>query len=258
MSDLRLSDVSVRLGNREVLRGVNFTAKRGEVLGILGPNGAGKTTLLRATLGLVAYSGEISLHTRALNAFSALERAKQVAYVPQQSELRAPLSVREVVELGRYAHQTTRGHGDASDAAAIARALADCDLQGFEERRFTRLSGGEQRRVLLARALATEAPWILLDEPTAALDIPHALALVARARALANTGRGILVVLHNLDEARQLCDRVVLLNNGSVYAEGPVEEIIVEPKIRDVFGVELIRGAGLGYKLPLPKAEGRK
>ncbi|MEN9581476.1 MAG: hypothetical protein RJA70_4485 [Pseudomonadota bacterium] len=254
VSKLVFQNVDVKLGEREVLNGVSFEAERGEVLGILGPNGAGKTTLLRAALGLVPYQGAITLRGQDLSRLPPLERAKLVAYVPQQSQLSAPLTVREVVELGRYANQPGGGKLSGVDVSAVECALVDCDLEGFEHRLFTRLSGGEQRRVLLARALATEAPWILMDEPTAALDIPHALSLGARVRALAATGKSVFVVLHNLDEARQICDRVLLLKSGRVYGLGPVTEMIAETAVLEVFGVELLRGAGLGYRLPAAQA----
>ncbi len=250
MAELLMQNVSVQLGGRLVLDNVDVRTTPGCVFGVLGPNGAGKTTLLRAALGLVDYAGSVRVGGAELATLEPLERAKQVAYVPQRSLLSAPLSVEQVVEHGRYAYSPAGVGLTAVDKRAVAQALSDCDLQSFKSRRFTELSGGEQRRVLLARALATQASLILLDEPTAALDIPHALRFCRLVRELAQAGRSIVVVLHNLDEARQMCDRVLLLQEGRVHIEGKVDECISEGPVREVFGVELLRDRGFAYRLP--------
>ena len=217
------------------------------MLGILGPNGVGKTTLLRATLGLVPYAGDIRVGDQSVGQMSPTARAQLLAYVPQKSQLAAPLRVVDVVAMGRFA---SPGPATTTDKTAVNKAIGDTDLLGFEDRLFTQLSGGEQRRVLLARALATEAPIVLMDEPTAALDVAHALSLTALLRRLAQAGRTIVVVVHDLYEAAQLCDDVALLKDGRLFGTGDVQSWIAPDPVRQVFGVDLIANGGFAYRLP--------
>lgn len=239
--------LSVQRGARMVLEGVSFDASYGEVLAVLGPNGAGKSTLLRALCGLTDAQGELRLAGHALRTLDAARRARLVSFVPQQSQLVAALPVHEVVGQGRYAH---RAQSAAAHARAISMALADTDSAPLANRPFNELSCGEQKRVLLARALCSGARLLLLDEPTASLDIEHALRLLALLRSLALGGHCIVVVLHQLEEALQLADRALLLKDGRALAQGPSREVIDEPHVRTLYGVELLRGAGLGFRLP--------
>lgn len=235
---------------RPVLRGVDLQAPAGQTTALLGPNGAGKSTLLKAILGLVPSEGRIRLGQRPITALSATERAKTVAYVPQRSQLTAPLSVERVVELGRFAHRGVLQGATARDRDAVAGALRDAGVEALRDRAFPELSGGEQQRVLLARALATEAPVLLLDEPTSALDVRQRLLMHGVLARLRAEGRTVLVVLHDLDEARAHADRAVLLQAGRVAAEGPVDEVVAAGPVGAVYGVELVEGGGLGWRLP--------
>ncbi len=247
---LLVTDLSVRLGTRPVLHNVALAAPFGQITAILGPNGAGKSTLLRAISGLVTHSGQVSLSGTALSSLAPHERAKLLSFVPQSTLLSAAMPVRDVVMQGRYAHRAGRARVQSDDERAVALAMDETDVAQFSGRVFTQLSFGEQRRVLLARALATGARTILLDEPTAALDIAHSLSLYALLKTLAAQARCIVVVLHNLDDVRHYTDRAVLLKEGRVTAAGASRDVLNAQRVRDVYGVEIIEAGGLGFRLP--------
>ncbi|QDU86544.1 Iron(3+)-hydroxamate import ATP-binding protein FhuC [Planctomycetes bacterium Pla163] len=233
----------------KVLFGVDLVAEPGLVTALLGPNGSGKSTLLKALVGLVPSTGAIELDGERFGALGLRERARRLAYVPQRTQLAARLTVRAVVELGRFAHRDPFARSSAGDDEAVAGALDEAGVAELAERRFTELSGGEQQRVLLARALATGAETLLLDEPTSSQDVRHVLELHGTLRRLADRGRTVLVVLHDLAEVRRHADRAVLLDGGRVHAAGTADEIVRDDRIGAVYGVQLIEGAGLGYRL---------
>ena len=239
----------------EVVRGVDLDARPGEVLGLIGPNGAGKSTLLKALVGLLPCTGTVTLDGTDLSGLSARERARAVAYVPQRTALTAPLPVRSVVDLGRFAHREPWSRPSAQDRAVVDSAMASTRVTELAERPFPSLSGGEQQRVLLARALATEAPVLLLDEPTSALDVRQVLLLHAVLRSLANQGSTIVVVLHDLAEVRSHVDRALLMSAGQVHTTGPTAEVVAPGPIRDVYDVDLVESGGLGYRLPAGGSE---
>jgi iron complex transport system ATP-binding protein len=241
--------LSLQRGARTVLRDISFEAHFGEVLAVLGPNGAGKSSLLRGLSGLCPYQGDVRLSGRELRSMSTVERARAVSFVPQQSQLTAALPVASVVAQGRYMHRDgLRNRGN--DEPAVAAALEQVDMSALRERPFSELSCGEQKRVLLARALCSGARVLLLDEPTASLDIEHALRLSALLRTLAGEGRCIVVVLHQLDEALQLSDRALLLKQGRTLTIGASAAVIDESHVRALYGVELLRDQGLAFRLP--------
>jgi len=237
-------------GARKVLDAVDFSTERAGSTCILGPNGAGKSTLLLALAGLLPLeAGTVELDGVSLATLLPRERAKRLAYVPQRTSLHSSLHVETVVAHGRYAHTTGMGRPGPSDVRAIEGAMERTDVARLRKRRFDQLSTGERRRVLLARALATEAKNILLDEPTAALDIRYALELHALLRELASDGHSIVVVLHGLDAALKFTDRATLLDAGVVVASGPTREVVDVTRVREVYGVELIEGSALGFEL---------
>jgi iron complex transport system ATP-binding protein len=240
---LELRQLAVLRGTRAVLSGVDLRLEPGRLLAVLGPNGAGKSTLLKAAAGLLPHQGSLRLDGRDAATLDRRARARLCAYVPQHSALDAALPVRDVVAQGRFAHQG--GH-----QAAIARAMKLTDSERLADRPFSALSYGERRLVLLARALATEARLFLLDEPTAALDVRHALELMALLRRLADEGAAVVVVLHQLGEAATSCDEALLLEGGRPFAAGPIAEVVASEPVRRVYGVELLPGAGFGYRLP--------
>jgi len=226
---LAARDLSVRLGGADVLAGVSFALPAGTVTAICGPNGAGKSTLLAALAGLIApVSGAAELGGRPLP--QGRERARRIGYLPQSGEIAWDLSVAALAALGRLPH------GDRGEAQVSA-ALEAVDLAPFAERPVSTLSGGERARALLARVLAGEPRWILADEPLAALDLAHQLALLARLRMAADQGAGVLLVLHDLALAMNHADRVLVLDSGRLAADGPPEQALAAGVVARVWGM---------------------
>jgi iron complex transport system ATP-binding protein len=230
---LMLRDVTVRRGRRAVLDGVSAAVDGGELVGLLGPNGSGKTTLMRAALGLLPAEGAIALGGAALGTLAARGRALRVSYIPQERSIAWAISVETLVGLGRTPHRATT----AADRAAVEKALLAMELDSLRERPATTLSGGERARVLIARALAQDAPLLLADEPTAGLDPAHALTLMAAFRGLATGGRGVLVSIHDLGLAARWCDRLLLLDHGRLAADGPPEAVLTAERLAAVYGI---------------------
>lgn len=248
---LRAQGVSVERAQRRVLTDFALEAREGSVYALCGPNGAGKSSALKALAGLWPCRGRLELFGTSLAALPRRERARQLAYVPQQSLLQSGIALRRVVAQGRYAHDTA-WPGRRKDHSAVERALSATDLTALAERPWNELSGGEQRRVLLARALATEAKVIVLDEPTAALDVAHALRFLELLRELARQGRCVIAALHDLEQVRRYADCALLLDRGRLIASGPTAEVIGAENVRRVYGVELVPGGALGYRLSEP------
>ncbi len=253
---VRASGVGVTLGGRPVLHGVSLEAFPGEVLALLGPNGAGKSTLLKALAGLLPYEGRIEIGGADSAALDSRTRAKRISYVPQRSLLRSALSVEEVVALGRYVHGGSFGGMSKADQRAIDCALETAHADSLRGRVFTQLSVGEQQRVLLARALASEAPIVLLDEPTAALDVGEGMAVLHLIRTLASEAHTLIVVLHDLADARSTTDRALLLKDGRVVEQGATAHVVSAGPIRDVYGVELVENARIGFE-PASESPGK-
>ncbi len=234
---LQAIDLSVRLGQREVLQQVSLDIGAGWTA-VVGPNGAGKSTLLRALMGLQPLSaGRVTLDRRDLQTIRPAERARRLAWLAQQGEVTGELTVRETVELGRLAHLGLMGTPGPQDFEAVERAMALAECTAWQRRRLHALSGGERQRVLLARVLATEAPLLLLDEPTTHLDAPHQLALARLLRRLTHdpqSPRAVLSVLHDLPIALQ-ADRVVVLENGRLRAAGAPSDPALQAALVQVF-----------------------
>jgi iron complex transport system ATP-binding protein len=232
VSALQLEGVTVTLGGREVVRQVSATVEAGEWVALLGPNGAGKTSLLRAIAGLLPYQGAVTLAGKPAAALGRRERARLLALVPQEPETPPWLTVAEYVLLGRTPHLGPLARESADDRDAAARALARLDLEAFADRTLATLSGGERQRAVVARALAQEAPIVLLDEPTAALDIGHqqqALELLDSLRA--DRQLTLVAAMHDLTLAAQYAGRMILLDEGRVVADGPPGAVLTEETI---------------------------
>ena len=233
--NLAAHELSVRLGNHEALHGLTAALRPGEVTAICGPNGAGKSTLLAALAGLTMPSGgQVTLGGEPLSALTGGERARAIGYLPQPGEVAWDLDVRTLVALGRLPHGDAGGHG----RGAIARAIAALDLESFAARPLSRLSGGERARALLARVLAGEPRWVLADEPLAAIDLDHQLALLARLREAALNDVGVVLVLHDLALAMNHATRVLVLHEGRLAADGQPEDALSEAVIARVWGVQ--------------------
>ncbi len=249
---IRARELGVSRSGRRVIGPLSFALRAGEVTALVGPNGAGKTTLMRALAGLAAHEGDLLMHERPLRAWPPQQRARQIALVPQGREIVWNLSVAEVVALGRLPHHRPLAPADAADHAAIARALAAMDLLALAQRKATMLSGGETARVLIARALAQEAPILLADEPTAGLDPAHQIALMAEFRQLARGGGCIVVTLHDLGLAARYCDRVLLLKAGALVADTAPSAALSEDNLAEVYGITAFLARDEGGALLVP------
>jgi len=234
---IELDAVTVTLGGRAVVRDVGAVVERGEWVALIGPNGAGKTTLLRAIAGLVAHDGHVTLLGRAESELDRRERARLLAVVPQAPETPPWLTVAEYVLMGRTPHLGLLAREGDGDRDAAARALARLELDPLADRMLGTLSGGERQRVVVARALAQEAAIVLLDEPTAALDIGHqqqALELLDDLRG--PDGLTLVAAMHDLTLAAQYADRVLMLSDGGIVADGPPVEVLTEAMLAEHFG----------------------
>ncbi len=230
---LAAQSMSVWLGQRLVLDGVDVAAEAGEIIAVIGPNGAGKSTLLKSLAGLVPLEhGRVVLEGEDVARMDARARGQRIAFIPQDRTVYWPLAVRRVVAMGRLPYDPS-----ASDAAAIIRALAAMDLQGLADRPVNALSGGELARVLQARALAQEADILIADEPTAGLDMGHVLHLFAHLQRLAADGRTVVVAVHDVALALRYCHKTVLLKDGKVLASGASAQVVNRERLASAFGV---------------------
>ncbi|HEY4066749.1 MAG TPA: ABC transporter ATP-binding protein [Burkholderiaceae bacterium] len=231
---LRTSDVRVRLGSTQALDAVSFAPAPGWTA-IVGPNGAGKSTLLRVLAGLQAPdAGAVALNGKPLTGWPARVRGTQIAWLGQEPASGGELTVRELVHLGRLPHLGLFTSPGAADEAAVDRALRATECEGWQQRRLDELSGGERQRVLLARALAVDAPILLLDEPTTHLDPPHQRTLLRLMQAQARAGRIVVSVLHDLSLAL-LADHLVVMRRGQLHATGSRDDPAVHAALVEVF-----------------------
>ncbi|MGW0485693.1 ABC transporter ATP-binding protein [Nonomuraea sp. NPDC003214] len=240
-------DLSVRLGDREVLTGVDATVRRGEWLAIIGPNGAGKSTLLKAVMGVLAHRGEVDLDGRSAATLKPRQRARLIAYAPQTPAVPPDMTVFDYALLGRTPYIPYLGRESRHDREVTASVLDRLDLTAFATRRAGELSGGERQRVVLARALAQQAPVLLLDEPTTALDLGHqqqVLELVDRLRRA--DGLTVVTTLHDLTLAGQYADTLLLLARGRAVACGEPDKVLTEPLVGEHFDAHVMIEPGPG------------
>ncbi|ROO84409.1 iron complex transport system ATP-binding protein [Actinocorallia herbida] len=249
---LTAEGVSVRRGGRPVLAGVDLEVRPGEVLALVGPNGAGKSTLLAALCGDLPYEGTVRVDGLPLADWRPVELAMRRAILTQTHAVSFSFAVEDIVRMGRAPWIGTPLEDE--DDAAVAAALADADAARFAGRPFPRLSGGEQARVALARVLAQRTPVVLLDEPTAALDVRHQELVFAVTRELAERGRSIVAVVHDLGLAAAHADRVAVLSDGRLTACGPPAEVLTADLLTEVYGhpIEVVPHPRTGRPLVLP------
>jgi len=235
--NLAIDRLSVNYGPHAVVRGLSATLASGSVCGLVGPNGAGKSSLLKALAGLVASMGDVSVGGRRLDAMTPAQRARTLAYLAQSTEAAWPISVSELVALGRLPHADSLP-ADTTDHVAVA--LAKTVTTELAQRRTDELSGGELARVQLARALCVGAPILLADEPTAQLDPYHQLHIMDLLRREADDDKLVVTVLHDLTLAARYCDRLLLLNEGRLVADGAPEDVLSAEMLRRVYRIEPI------------------
>lgn len=261
---IKLSDVSVSIGTKPIVHGVNFAAAPGEVTVIVGPNGSGKTTLLRAISGEAGYKGSVTINGAEVSTLKPAAQASLRAVLPQSTSLSFPFTVREIVNLGIVGGFSGVGPTEADRLAD--RALARVDLASFAGRFYQELSGGEQQRVQLARVLCQvwvpvldgTPRWLLLDEPVSSLDIRHQLSILAIARDFAAAGGGVVAILHDLNLAALYGDKIIAMRDGRLRHAGSPADVVVEDVIEDVFGcrLKLITQMPGGTPFVLPQTVG--
>lgn len=249
---IKVTNLTVRRGGREILHSVSATFSTGEVVALLGPNGAGKSTLLRALAGLEPdVAGKIEIDGGA-DQSDARARARHLAYLPQDHIVNWPLAVRDVVALGRMPYHSTLSRRTERDEQLIVQAMETVGVAHLAGRVATTLSGGELARVLVARLLAQDTPIILADEPMAGLDPNHALGLFETLRGLAQHGRLVVIALHDLSLALRFCDRALLLKSGHHVAGGATRDVLTRTHIASAYGVAASIGAVDGVPVVVP------
>ncbi|AYG67030.1 MULTISPECIES: heme ABC transporter ATP-binding protein [unclassified Rhizobium] len=239
-----VSNLSVRLSGKAVVQDMSFTAEAGTLTAICGPNGSGKTTTMKAISGELAYHGSAQMNGAEIGKLEAWRLAEMRGVLPQASSISFPFTVREIVRMGLTSGRNR--HPEQADRTA-AEALAAVDLGGFEGRFYQELSGGEQQRVQLARVLCQipepvidgKPCWLLLDEPVSSLDISHQLTIMTLARQFCRRGGGVVAVMHDLNLTALFADRMLLLKNGRLQAEGSVKDVLTDRHLQDVFGCNL-------------------
>ena len=249
---MKAENVSLDYGARRVVDAVSLEAGAGQLIGLIGPNGSGKTSLVKCLSGLVGHAGNVELEGKSLSAMGPKTRARSIAYLPQDQVVHWPLDVSEVVALGRMPHRAAFAGPSAADLAATERAMERADIRHLAERNALQLSGGELARVLLARALAVEAPVLLVDEPVSFLDPYHQLQIMEMLRDYAHDGALVIAVLHDLTLAGRFCDRLMMMGEGRLLADGSPADVLSEDHLATGFAITPARGekAGEGFVIP--------
>jgi iron complex transport system ATP-binding protein len=252
---LEARDLTIGYRDRVVGRGVNLGLGEGEVLALLGPNGGGKTTLLKTLLGLLApRAGEVRIGERLLATLTIGERARLIAYLPQSHALTFAFTVETVVLMGRTAHGNLFSRPTAADRRVAAAMMERLGIAPLAQRPYTTISGGERQLVLLARALAQEPRFIVLDEPTASLDFGNQGKVVREIRSLATAGHGVIFTTHDPNQALRLADRAYLLRNGGRIADGRVEAVLTPENLAALYDapIRVLTDRATGHSAFLP------
>ena len=239
---LEVQNISLNYGVCAVVQDVSFDLKAGKIIALLGANGAGKTTILKSLNGgLPIAKGAITLNGKPFNEFSRREIAKEIAVIAQETATSFPVTVLEFVLAGRFAHGTAFGWETEDDLRIAVRSLESCDLKNYANRLMNQLSGGERQRVVLARALTTEARILLLDEPTANLDLAHQALLFRLIKSRCETcDSAAIVITHDLNLAAEFADEIILLKNGAILSKGTPEKVLTTENLQQVFNVKVL------------------
>ncbi|MET0376226.1 MAG: ABC transporter ATP-binding protein [Rhizorhabdus sp.] len=253
MVSLSINGLTAALGGRTVLHGIDARIAPGEILGVIGPNGAGKSTLARAITGLIKpTAGDVSLGGESVSSISRAALARRVAYLPQGQTVHWPITVGRLVALGRLPHLAPFSALGADDKQAIDRAIHRCEINSLSDRVVTELSGGERARALIARALAVGAPALIVDEPLAALDPGHQLQIMELLRAEARAGTLVIAILHDLAMAARFCDRLLLIHEGRLVADGQPSAVLSAGNLDRCYDIRAWTGSIEGQPVVLP------
>lgn len=238
MAELTVTNLTLEAGQTVLVDRASFRLAPGDFIALLGSNGAGKTSLIRTALGIQkAASGSSTLDGMDVTRLSAVERARQIAYLPQTRPLAWPSRVRDVVALGRFSHGAHIARLKGSDLRAVDQALADCDLTDLSHRNADTLSGGEQARMHCARAFAAEAPLLVADEPTAALDPFHQFQVLDLISGFVEKGGGALVVMHDVQLAARYASRLIWMKRGQIISDGAPPDTLTPERVHETYGV---------------------
>lgn len=237
---IEATGLEVQLEGRKILQDVGFSLAPGRLIGIVGPNGSGKTTLMRTLGGAIPYSGSLTLDGREVRSWHPRQLARHLAFVRQIPALTFDFTVEELVLLGRSAHKGWLETYDRSDRQFMERVLSDVGLAGFESRSVLKLSGGELQRAFLAQALAQDARLLLLDEPTAHLDVHYQFDLMQRLTTLSGAGYTVVVVLHDLELAARFTEYLLVMDAGRIRAAGPPEEVLTAELVAAIFHMDAL------------------
>lgn len=233
---IRLHDISFSMGSTTILHDISLTIAPGKFIGVVGPNGSGKSTMLKILYRyLIQQTGRVTLYDKELQHYTAKQFAKQMAVVSQESPTVFDFTVQDLVLMGRMPYKKLLSTDNNEDFRIVARSMAQANVTHLAKRTLSELSGGEKKRVMLARALAQEAEILVLDEPTNHLDIQHQLQLMDLVKGLPIT---IIAALHDLNLAAAYCDELFVMNEGHLHAFGTPEEVLTEQMLADVFGVQ--------------------
>lgn len=253
-ASIEAKQLSVRLGGKQILADISVSLQVGEMVGLIGPNGAGKTTLMRALLGLVDSEGSIEFAGHPVHQMDTRTRGQFIAYLAQGGPVHWPLTVQSLVELGRLPHKTPWQSMNDDDRHIVEDVMRQTGILAFRDRVVTHLSGGERARVMLARALAAKAPFLFADEPAAALDPRYQLEMMSLLKAHVSDEHGAVVVLHDLNLAQHYCDRLIVIDNGELAADGSPADVLDDSLLKSVFGVAAARWSEAGDSFIIPKS----
>lgn len=238
MALISINDLSFSYDGKPVFKHLSLNLPQGQMVGLIGPNGAGKSTLLRLLMRLVPIQrGEVLLMGKRVETYSRREIGRRITLVPQETEIGFAFTVEEIVAMGRFPHLGRFQPASNQDLAMVAEAMRETGVAALAHRPVNTLSGGERQRVLIARAIAQQTPIVLLDEATANLDLCHQLDVLERAKALTRQGRLVIAAIHDLTMASRFCDRVLLLADGGLQADGTPEQVLTPANLRKYFSL---------------------